>query len=490
MFNLPLCNSSFVPFKAYKLDSPRVVWVNLSLLHSKGLFLEDSVVTNKIVNYILDNFSFSTLANKDNEYSIFYAERYGGQGISYNGGGARCGLKDNFQVKGIGPTPLVSKDAPYWYSNGLFPLAEAIKELVWSEVLNVILPFGAVRCLAIIESDINAYLDIYKEKVECKGGLLVRENELRVAHMERASLFLDSLTDQVSDFVRTEKAVHSFLSNNDLENGNDVFDFVADKVKRWAMQMAVARSYGLMHGSLSSSNMCLEGKWIDFGTTTSVANYANVISALGSESFWDEHNALCSSIHEFIFHLKKFSSFDISFDANEVVSIFLETLCYEQKKAFMLRFGFQPMVVSRLVELNNFDAFYSEFFRLLRLGKMEEHTGLVLENDSAGKYSIPKIACLLSGVSNYPHVVECKLVHLFDLLVFEYFEKYDVDLKFLLNEYIDTSDILLWNMGFLNYDVLHSESLVLIANGGDLNKYIDEKILTAKMVGWNYENKY
>ncbi|WP_414448021.1 hypothetical protein AB4851_00790 [Burkholderia sp. 22PA0099] len=32
---------------------------------------------------------------------VFYAERYGGDGISFHGGGARCGYDGQFQLKGI-----------------------------------------------------------------------------------------------------------------------------------------------------------------------------------------------------------------------------------------------------------------------------------------------------------------------------------------------------------------------------------------------------
>lgn len=44
---------------------------------------------------------------------IFYAERYGGSGILHNGGGGRCGIGDQLQVKGIGPTPLIGNEIQY-----------------------------------------------------------------------------------------------------------------------------------------------------------------------------------------------------------------------------------------------------------------------------------------------------------------------------------------------------------------------------------------
>ncbi|UNP89293.1 hypothetical protein MNZ22_02140 [Aeromonas encheleia] len=42
------------------------------------------------------------------------------------------------------------------------------------------------------------------------------------------------------------------------------------------------------HGSITSSNICLNGKVIDFGTMTSVPGYKNYVIARGQRGTWDE----------------------------------------------------------------------------------------------------------------------------------------------------------------------------------------------------------
>lgn len=490
-FNLPLGINSFVPFKAFRLDNPKVLWINLSLYQKYGLFLEKDCVDDDVILYTLEQFAYSTLSNPENENSVFYAERYGGQGISYNGGGARAGIKGCFQVKGIGPTPLVGKKSPFWYSNGQFPVSEAIKEVMCSEVLNYLLPHGAVQCLAIIESDIDAFSDINKQKVRCKGGLVVRENALRVAHFERASLFTNQLDNCVSDYERTEQAVNQFLTYLEMSETMDIVEYLECSVVRWAQQIASARANSIMHGSLSSSNMCIDGRWIDFGTTTSATHYTNVIAAIGSESFWNEHYPLFSSIHELVFHINKFSRNKVSVDGDKIAIIFSDHLERELKRQFLLKLGLSREQVESLVDLKQCEEFFDNLLSVIKLGKMEIHAGVPYFSDNVGKYTLPKIIDILLSKKIINGLQEKQLMESFDGLITAYCKKYMMTYDQVIKGMKEKTSKYYHNFDFLHFDIVQKEVEEMASKGIEVNdvcNYINSKISISKLVKENNED--
>ncbi|MCF5082732.1 hypothetical protein GIW71_29880 [Pseudomonas lactis] len=81
----------FVPFETVKANRGKVIYYNKDL----GGTLSASELMSKY-NYI----TIDTALESDNflDRKVFFAERYGGDGISTNGGGGRCGFDGVFQL--------------------------------------------------------------------------------------------------------------------------------------------------------------------------------------------------------------------------------------------------------------------------------------------------------------------------------------------------------------------------------------------------------
>src|SRR5690348_8288649 len=138
-----LPSSSFVPFTAWRLTHPNVVWAN-----------EDADQSLDVLEHafcgLIEDEPVSAFSAESREY---FAERYGGRGVGLNGGGARCGTTGLVQIKGIGKTPLVGvKSTEAEHSYGGASLQEAVREALWGEICHIALPFGAVRSFGIIET--------------------------------------------------------------------------------------------------------------------------------------------------------------------------------------------------------------------------------------------------------------------------------------------------------------------------------------------------
>lgn len=313
--NLPLNEQCFVPFKAYRLSQAEVIWINVELLHKHNLFIDKKESDKEIIDWILQEFAYTTYTDKENidlsNESVFYAERYGGQAINRNGGGSRAGLKKDFQVKGIGPNDLVGEGSEFWYSHGSATLNDMIQEALWGEVCHNLLPHGGVRCLAIIKTGIDAIGDNNKERIILPGGLVIRENSLRIAHFERAPYFKPKNKDLLSDHKRTKLALTSLklaidtvlsAKTDNIETGLKLL------ITRWATQLSYAKAIRLMHGAITSSNFSLDGKWIDFGSISTLGDHSNTIIGRGRPPFWEDHAPLYESITNLCFYINKFNS--------------------------------------------------------------------------------------------------------------------------------------------------------------------------------------
>ncbi len=60
-----------------------------------------------------------------------------------------------FQVKGIGITPLLAQNMSKSHSHGKLFLDEAISEAIWGEICHRHLPYGSIRTLAIIKTNVQ-----------------------------------------------------------------------------------------------------------------------------------------------------------------------------------------------------------------------------------------------------------------------------------------------------------------------------------------------
>ncbi|WP_338483271.1 hypothetical protein VRB67_13985 [Pseudomonas trivialis] len=172
----------FVPFPALRSNKGKLVFYNKNLNFNLS---EAELLSRYNYTTSLTNFDTDSIIGK----KIFFAERYGGDGILNNGGGGRCGFDGIFHLKGLGTNQLVGarpRDAyGNSHGNGFLSLDVAIYESIWGEIINVALPYGATRAAAVIDLD----EDFEEPDQTLPRGLLVRMPAVRPAHFIRAVYF-------------------------------------------------------------------------------------------------------------------------------------------------------------------------------------------------------------------------------------------------------------------------------------------------------------
>lgn len=265
---------------------------------SARLILRSEELDDSTGRELLDEYAYCVLGSGGEK--VFYAERYGGLGIFSNGGGVRCGLHGRYQVKGIGINPLKGRRTPAAYSSGSMDLTEAVREFVWSRILNASLPHGSPEVRAVVDLG------------ECSGDpegrpqrryASIRESTLRVAHFERSQHFKphakhgmahDSLRVMAALEVLASGNLHCAVNASDPGFRQGVLAALTSIAVRHAEQLASAKARRIMHGALSGSNACLDGGWIDFGSTAQLPGFATTSNfTLG---FWREYEYLFDSV--------------------------------------------------------------------------------------------------------------------------------------------------------------------------------------------------
>lgn len=322
LFGKELPEVSFVPFDAFKLKKSSLLWLNKNLAHEMNLDFKT------IEKEILDNYSYVSKGyiEKDkldlSDRKKFLADRYGSRYEVCNGGSARCGINGNFQVKGIGTNPLVSINVDGHHTHGKLGLSEAVNEAIWGEVCNKHLPHGAIRTLAII--DTGCVFESYYGNVATglvPRTLAIRQVAVRPAHFERATFFLPKLDYQYlrdNDYKRVEESIERMtMANSDGDDIDSVYQLILTFTEKFAEQIAVSRIQGIPHGSLTSSNVCIDGRFVDFGTISAYPDFSNHIIGSEQVGVWDDHVLIVKWIEYIIFFINKYSSNKLSTDKVE-----------------------------------------------------------------------------------------------------------------------------------------------------------------------------
>lgn len=292
-------------------------------------FVENSTVIYQKVNSeyshidILEDFSYISFDVNDNitqqhKLKLFYAESYGGGGIGSHGGGARCGYDGNLlQIKGIGKNPLTSnKSDVNGQKDGILLLSSAIYEMLWSHILDDFLPYGSTPCIAIIVVDAN---NLIGKKIEDCRALLIRKVALRPAHLERAPYFKKKLkyapvfvSNDVDRVASMHKRLYFLFATIIKEDENNsplnFINYIILFSLRQASQLAFSIS-NLIYHSVSSSNISLNGSWLDFTSTSTISLNHHSNSSYFREFFLsllNQSNIIKSTLHSIIFYHAKY----------------------------------------------------------------------------------------------------------------------------------------------------------------------------------------
>lgn len=391
---------SFVPFDVYRVKDARVAFLNpfMDVTEAEALEYAFAIKTEN------SDLSFT------NEKRIMLGERYGGSGISTHGGGVRCGLGEKYQIKGVGTNPLVGVDSDFWHSHGSISLKECLYETLWGEVLNKVLPYGAIRCPAIILTNGLSWVKANNgaQKIQQPRALLIRQPGLRPAHFERAYKYrpIKSTKSFAHDTARTKAAIA--LLPDALPKPDTItpkqWDTLPKLIKlesglkelclRVAKQTAVARAKRFMHGAPGSSNVCLDGKWIDYDTTSLISCYANVITGEGQRSFWEEHLKFYYIINEICFYIHKYYPTDNK--ASLIQPIALRQYFYQVFESFLLKefiklTGIPESILKALINRDESSALATLLIKMARSGNDKKTSCIPDDATRIGDYDLPRI---------------------------------------------------------------------------------------------------
>ena len=272
--------NSYITVEAQKLNRARVVWVNWDYLRKAGYEVADEQMTPEIERAMLDAFAWGVRAPgepasafSETEKKIFYADRYGGDGLAGNMGSGRAASAGDIQIKGIGKTDLVTTIGPS-HSNGTAEMQEAIREALYGEVGQV-LPYGANRVIAIIDRGTQTK---FESGYVQQNALIIREDSLRSAHYMKNLWGRGPL--MASENIRTQEALKYFLRGFPVP-ANLKQASAPEKIRgallayadRIANAYAAAFTLKIYHGATSVSNIEASGRFIDYGTLTTLPDY-------------------------------------------------------------------------------------------------------------------------------------------------------------------------------------------------------------------------
>lgn len=253
---------------------------------------------------------------QDKPRKTFYAECYGGEGIHNNGGGVRGAWDGDWVVKGTGINLLSGYSdelASTYRRNGRASLCEILMEAIWGEVLHYALPYGAARITAVIKTG-----ETLESGAEPTGALGVREFAWRPAHFMRAPAFLIRPENRAlipHDTARVKAAIACLprmlpmppkLSSADIAKLSPLRRLksgLEEMARRFGEQMAAAKAKRLSHGTLTTSNIGLDGRWNDLNSVCALPSFGY---RQNLTPFWDEQCSLLKTIELLCFYIKKY----------------------------------------------------------------------------------------------------------------------------------------------------------------------------------------
>ena len=279
---LPMDN--YEQITAFKLKDAKILWYNKDLLEELGFKIVSTGLTEEQKRELLDIFAYSSNEKLSHELvdtektKILYADYYGGNGLNGNYGSGRAASIGQFQIKGM-PTPMIRKDSKSNdHNSGTANILDGFREAIWGSILNKIMPHGANQTLLIIETGAMSQT---KYGVSIPGALVVRKLPLRPANF----LINYNRPDKEAEILRVKKNLkilpfllplpQDFSANNDEERISVGFRTL---ITRTAEQYSFSYAHRIYHGALSTSNLELNGSFLDFGTMTTLDGYQKAMA--------------------------------------------------------------------------------------------------------------------------------------------------------------------------------------------------------------------
>lgn len=298
------------PLNAYKLKNIDSVWISDIFTHqlsNSGLNLENLAFA------IPDNQFFLPTYFDFSKQVTIHAESYGGYGTRGNGGGVRAANLLGYQLKGIGNNYLLGglPEKPDYkhYSFGELLLHDAAIEVVFSKLVDHLLPFGSIKHYGIVSTGIHFDFDqrrshniLYRENGI--GVILIRDIAVRPAHFIPSYGYIPNADRRPLLANDLERCRYANLSLFKIKKYNLILKTF---LKNTATQFVYARLSNLMHGTVTAANISLEGKWLDLTYTSTVQVNSNRKEAPEALSFLDEAFYPAQIAYEMSYNYNKFA---------------------------------------------------------------------------------------------------------------------------------------------------------------------------------------
>lgn len=401
-----------IPFEAHFLESSRVIWLDPKLLFKSTGSNWDKQRFKAEFSYCVSSHWVSEKSIFDKNHSkILMAERYGSVGLSGNGGGARCGNDGIFQLKGCGKNPLANPKNE-WHAYGGLSLTEAVTELVYSKVLEKVMPVGVAHCFGLLYTgEDTAYTPYhtanYKgEHTLGRGAILVREACLRPAHFIENPHFNSNPLEIIPDRFRTRGAIKSLLGS--FSDMNSFILWLGEFVTNCANQMAFAKLNRLYHGSFTINNVSFDGRWLDLTNASFVLTGKNYCNSKTLAPFFHEYQCPLSSIDELFHSIQKYAGIDLGNQA-------LFDYYFDQYNAFLLQH--LPVILGCShshddydVDINEADALLSDIMIVLHSNprKQDEIPGDDNEDNLTADLLTTKLTHIFNTALNDSNSTEFK----------------------------------------------------------------------------------
>jgi hypothetical protein len=357
------------------------------------------------------------------------AERYGGDGLGTNGGGVRCGLLEDVPIKGVGQNQLVGlTNSDYWHTYGGANLAEGVLEALWGEICSAALPYGAARVHGLILTGTNVRLRYPRSNgpTTAPRVLIVRQQVLRPAHFMRSVFYRQQeLGGRLStiDTLRTRQALLMLQASlgelkGPAKSGSKGGEYLISCgletfVSRHAHQIATARALRLMHGSLTASNVALDGRWLDFTSISAVSDYGRVILPRGAPDFMHEEQIFVSALFDLGFYIDKYlpqcrqEFYERGGAGQWLVNLFSEIFSSRCEIEFLKLMGFQEHALLA-IDPPTRKRMYSAIIDIVRVGNLSPFTILSSDDNDyvptmpevMGSYHLNSIMCALATAAN------------------------------------------------------------------------------------------
>ena len=270
-----------LPLPMTKIDGARVLWLNERAARHDPAF---AALGNSLEAYersLLDTCAFRVSRDESEVPDhIGYADRYGGVGISRNGGSGRAMTLGNYHVKGVGRTPLLSTLADPAHASGGAYLEECAREAIWAEIVQSEFPHGAIPVLAIIDTGEHVVWQTNGGPKSEQKCLLVRPSFIRPAHFERAIGFYNGQPDVGQSDAR--RVMEFFQAAIDHWGRETLQRLISDFWIKWARQSAHGFVHRMTHGGTYSSNVALTGELVDFGAMSALPSWARASMMFGA----------------------------------------------------------------------------------------------------------------------------------------------------------------------------------------------------------------